>query len=143
MTAARDDTLYWDKDLWQYFQKVLEKKGFESYLYCYQNLQCQVYNLLLLNWYLLGVEMNLRHAHKTRFWYLLRVFLKMSDKHPVTFIGEYPLSPPPRVHSSGFTMQRTLHLRDRALIYPGHTNRHPFLLQEGEILKVLYTSQHF
>ena len=63
----------------------------------------------------------MRHAHKTRFWYILRVFLKMSDKHPVTFIGEYPLSPPPPVHSSGFTMQRTLHLRDRALIYPGHT----------------------
>ena len=27
------------------------------------------YNLLLLIWYLLGVEMNLGHAHKTRFWY--------------------------------------------------------------------------
>ena len=38
-----------------------------------------MYNLLLLNWYLLGVEMNLGHAHKTRFWYLLGVF---SDEHP-------------------------------------------------------------
>ena len=46
-----------------------------------------MYNLLLLNWYLLGVEMNLVHAHKTRFWYLLGVFSKFS---PVTFIGECP-----------------------------------------------------
>ena len=29
--------------------------------------------MLLLNWYLLGVEMNLGHGHKTRFWYLLWV----------------------------------------------------------------------
>ena len=42
---------------------------------------------------LLGVEMNLGHSHKTRFWYLLEVFSKFSDKYPVTFIGEYP-SPP-------------------------------------------------
>ena len=41
-----------------------------------------MYNLLLLNWYLLGVEMNLGHAHKTRFWYLLGVF---SDEHPRHF----------------------------------------------------------
>ena len=46
-----------------------------------------MYNLLLLNWYLLGVKMNLGHAHKTRFWYLLGVF---SGEHPVTFIGECP-----------------------------------------------------
>ena len=38
---------------------------------------------------LIGVEMNLRHANKTRFWYLLGVFSKFSDEHPVTFIGEY------------------------------------------------------
>ena len=41
-----------------------------------------MYNLLLLNWYLLGVEMNLGHAHKTRFWYLLGVF---SGEHPRHF----------------------------------------------------------
>ena len=35
--------------------------------------------------YLLGVEMNLRHAHKTRFWYHLGVFSKFSDKHPRHF----------------------------------------------------------
>ena len=35
----------------------------------------------LLNWYLLEVEMNLGHAHKTRFWYLLGVFSKFPDKH--------------------------------------------------------------
>ena len=33
MTAARVDTRYWDKDLWQYFQNVVEKKVFETYLY--------------------------------------------------------------------------------------------------------------
>ena len=37
-----------------------------------------------MNWYLLGVEMNLGHAHKTKFWYLLGVFSKFSDEHPVT-----------------------------------------------------------
>ena len=31
-------------------------------------IKCQLYNLLLLNWYLLGVEINLGHAHKTRLW---------------------------------------------------------------------------
>ena len=44
-----------------------------------------MYNLLLLNWYLLGVEMNLGHAHKTRFWYLLGVFSNLSDEHPRQF----------------------------------------------------------
>ena len=38
--------------------------------------------MLLLNWYLLGVEMNLGHGHKTRFWYLLWVLSKFSDEHP-------------------------------------------------------------
>ena len=44
--------------------------------------QCQLYNLLLLNWQLLGVEMKLGQAHKTRFWYRLGVFSKFSDEHP-------------------------------------------------------------
>ena len=35
-----------------------------------------------MNWYLLGVQMNLGHAHKTRFWYLLGVFSKFSNEHP-------------------------------------------------------------
>ena len=34
--------------------------------------------------------MNLGPAQKTRFWYLLRVFKKFFDEHPVTFTGEYP-----------------------------------------------------
>ena len=46
--------------------KVLEMKVFEILSL---NLQCQ------LICYLLGVEMNLGYAHKTRFWYFLRVFL--------------------------------------------------------------------
>ena len=37
---------------------------------------------MVLNWYLLGVQMNLGHAHKTRFWYLLGVLSKISNKHP-------------------------------------------------------------
>ena len=43
-----------------------------------------------MNWYLLGVEMNLGHAHKTKFWYLLGVFSKFSDEHPVTRGGGTP-----------------------------------------------------
>ena len=50
-----------------------------------------------MNWYLLGVEMNLGHAHKTKFWYLLREVSKFSDEHPVTFIEEYP--PPENFNS--------------------------------------------
>jgi len=30
------------------------------------------------------------HAHKTRFWFLLGVLLKISDGHPVTWIWESP-----------------------------------------------------
>ena len=54
------------------------------------------YNFLLLNWYLLGVEMNLRHAYKTRFWYLLGLmFSKFSNEHPRHFFMGIPprLSP--------------------------------------------------
>ena len=36
------------------------------------------------------VEMNLGHAHKTRFWYLLGVFSKISDEHPRHFYTEVP-----------------------------------------------------
>ena len=38
-----------------------------------------------LNCYLLGLEMNLGHAHKTRFWNLFGVFSKFSDHHPHHF----------------------------------------------------------
>ena len=48
-----------------------------------------------MNWYLLGVEMNLGHAHKTRFWYLLGVFSKFSDEHPRHFYTRGVPSPPP------------------------------------------------
>ena len=48
-----------------------------------------------LNWYLLKVEMNLGHAHKTRFWYLLGVFWKISDKHPCHFYRGLHHHPPP------------------------------------------------
>ena len=58
-----------------------------------------------LNWYLLVVEMNLGHAHETRFWYLLGVFSKFSDEHPVTSIVEtpHPPSPPPPTPASNVT----------------------------------------
>ena len=49
--------------------KSLENKVCESYLYYYENVKGQLYNLLLLNWYLLGVGINLGNAHKTRFWF--------------------------------------------------------------------------
>ena len=45
---------------------------------------------IVLNWYLLGVEVNLGHAHKTRFWYLLGVFSKFSAEQPRHFYGQYP-----------------------------------------------------
>ena len=116
------------------FKTTLTRKGSEVIVIA---IKISSASYIVLNWYLLGVEMNLANAHKTRFWYLLGVFSKMPDEHPRHFIREYPR------HGSRFTMQRTLRLRGRALIYPGHTNRRPFLLQEGEILKVLYTSRHF
>ena len=34
--------------------------------------------------------MNLGHAHKTRFWYLLGVFSKFSAEQPCHFYGQYP-----------------------------------------------------
>ena len=46
----------------------------------------------MLNWYLLGLEMNLEHVNKTRFWYLLRMCSKFSDEHPRHFYrGVTPL----------------------------------------------------
>ena len=57
-------------------------------------LQCEFHNFLLLNWFLfMGVEMNLGHAHETRFWYLLGVFLKFSDEHPLDFCRGVPSCP--------------------------------------------------
>ena len=55
------------------------------------------YDLLSFNWYHLEVKMNLRHAHKTRFWYLLELFSKFSDEHPRHFIRGVPPPPSPRV----------------------------------------------
>ena len=46
--------------------------------------------MLLLNWYLLGVEINLRHAHITRFWCLLGVSSKFSDEHSRHFFRGVP-----------------------------------------------------
>ena len=56
---------------------------FKSYLITIEICRASYSNLLLSNWHLLGVEMNLGHAHKTRFWYLLGVPSR-------NFIGEYP-----------------------------------------------------
>ena len=49
---------------------------------------------VVLNWYLLGVEMNLGHAHKTRFWYLSGVLSKISDEHLRHFYRGLPPAPP-------------------------------------------------
>ena len=47
--------------------------------------------MLLSNWYLfIGVEMNLGNAHETRFWYLLGVFSKFSDRYPRHFYRGVP-----------------------------------------------------
>ena len=50
---------------------------------------------IVLNRYLLKVEMNLGHAHKTRFWYLFVVFSKISDKRPRHFYRRLHTPPPP------------------------------------------------
>ena len=42
--------------------------------------------------------MNLGHAHKTKFWYLLGVLSKFSDKHPRPFYRRVP-PPPPQVEA--------------------------------------------
>ena len=47
--------------------------------------------MLFQNWYLLGVEKNSSHAHKTGPWYLLEVLFKISDKHPYPFYIGVPL----------------------------------------------------
>ena len=60
---------------------------------------CSV-SYIVWNWYLLKVEMNLGHAHKTRFWYLLGVFSKIYDKQPRHFYrGLHP--PPPGIKNHG------------------------------------------
>ena len=56
---------------------------------------CSV-SYIVWNWYLLKVEMNLGHAHKTRFWYLLGVFSKIYDKQPRHFYRGLHHPPPPR-----------------------------------------------
>ena len=49
--------------------------------------------------------MNLGHAYKTNFWYILGVFSKFSNKHPINFIGEFP--PPPGPEHSDFYFSHT------------------------------------
>ena len=44
-------------------------------------------------WWILGVEMNLEHAHKTRFWYLLGVMSKFSNENPRPFYRRVSLPP--------------------------------------------------
>ena len=48
----------------------------------------------MLNWYLLGLEMNLEHVNKTRFWYLLGVF----SKFPVEHLRHFYTGLPPGLH---------------------------------------------
>ena len=44
-----------------------------------------------------GVEMNLGHAHNTRFWYLLGVFSKFSDEYSRHFYKGVPPPPGPSI----------------------------------------------
>ena len=44
----------------------------------------------MINWYLLGMEISLGHAHKTRFWFLLGGLSKFSDEHPRHFYRGVP-----------------------------------------------------
>ena len=46
----------------------------------------------MLNWYLVGVGMNLGQAHKARFWCTFLVFSKFSDEHSHHFYrGVHPV----------------------------------------------------
>ena len=69
------------------FKTTLTRKGSEVIVIA---IKISSASYIVLNWYLLGVEMNLPNAHKTRFWHLLGVFSKMPDEHPRHFIREYP-----------------------------------------------------
>ena len=59
--------------------------------------------LLLLNRYLLGVEMKLGHACRTRFWYLLGVYLWLTHNASVNSTGTHP-PPPPRNDPLGISI---------------------------------------
>ena len=56
--------------------------------------------------------MNLEHARKTRFWYILGVFLKFPASTPVTFIGG--VLPPGNSFSPGGPPNFVALLLDRA-----------------------------
>ena len=76
------------------FQKVIERKVFKSYLYYYHlNLQCQLYNLWLLNWYLVGEKMNLGLIIKHDYGTFLGVFSKFFDEQPRHFYRGVPPLP--------------------------------------------------
>ena len=58
-------------NLWIGFKKSLRRKCLKLFLLPIEICSAS-FMLLLLNWYLLGVKMNLGHAHETRFWYILQ-----------------------------------------------------------------------
>ena len=80
-------------------KKSLRRKCSKVIIITIKICSASYYNLLLLNWYLFGVEMNLGDSHKTRFWYLLEVFSKFSDEHPRHFIRGVPPPPLPPGHT--------------------------------------------
>ena len=56
--------------------------------------------------------MNLGHAHKTRFWYLLGVLSKISDEHPRHFYrGVPPQASVTTMNSASFPVARDYFLR--------------------------------
>ena len=81
---------------------------------------------IVLNWYLLKVEMNLGHAHKTRFWYLF-------DKHPRHFYRR--LHPPSGVKKPALIMTE----QQRCTLYksPDLPERNLYIIGVTTLLKDL------
>ena len=78
---SRDETLYEDKDYDNTFKKSLRRKCSNVIFVTVEICSAIYHNFLSLNWYLLGIEMNLGHVHKTRFRYLIGEFSNFSDEH--------------------------------------------------------------
>ena len=92
---------------------------------------------IVLNRYLLKVEMNLGHAHKTRFWYLFGVSSKISDKHPRHFYRRLPPSPPPPFRSEKPALIMTEQQRCTLYNSPDLPERNLYIIGVTTLLKDL------
>ena len=68
---------------------ILSKRAWEESV-CKLSLLLLKFAVPVTLFVVVELEMNLGHAHKTRFWYLLGVFSKISDEHPPHFYREVP-----------------------------------------------------